>query len=90
MPTCEQVLAAVLRTPRVSPVGRVVQVVGHTVESSGPRSAVGDLCRIERQGAGGPVLAEVVGLREGRIVLMAFEGREERGSSGGIGQHGGP
>lgn len=75
MPTCEQVLEALLHTPRISLRGRVTKVLGPTVEGSGPRAGVGELCHIEAKG--GPVPAEVVGLREGRTILVPLERREE-------------
>lgn len=49
--------------------GRVVQVVGLTVESQGPNVSLGELCRIELpNGTLRPTV--VVGFRENRIVLM--------------------
>ncbi len=49
--------------------GRVVQVVGVTVESRGPSCQVGDLCHIHTR-AGREIPAEVVGFRDERVVLM--------------------
>lgn len=49
--------------------GRVTKVVGLTVESTGPHANIGDLCRIS-SGPEEGCLAEVVGFREGRLVLM--------------------
>ena len=48
--------------------GRVVKVVGLTIESAGPRVRLGDVCRIGAEKDG--CLAEVVGFRESRVVLM--------------------
>ncbi len=48
--------------------GRVVKVVGLTIESAGPKVRLGDICRIGTADAG--CLAEVVGFRESRVVLM--------------------
>jgi flagellum-specific ATP synthase len=50
--------------------GRVVQLIGLVIESEGPLCAVGELCRIEGERRGGDSLAEVVGFREGRVLLM--------------------
>jgi len=50
--------------------GRVVQLIGLVIESEGPLCAVGELCRIEGQRRDGDSLAEVVGFREGRVLLM--------------------
>lgn len=49
--------------------GRVTKVVGLTVESTGPHANIGDLCQIS-SGSSVDCLAEVVGFREGRLVLM--------------------
>jgi flagellum-specific ATP synthase len=50
--------------------GRVLQVVGLVIEGAGPRLAIGDVCRIERGEGEEPVLAEVVGFREKRMLFM--------------------
>src|SRR6185503_15384802 len=54
----------------VSVNGRVIQAVGLVIEGSARVSGLGEICRITA-GAGRPdVLAEVVGFREGRVLLM--------------------
>jgi flagellum-specific ATP synthase len=51
--------------------GRVEQVVGLVIESSGPSASVGEACWITpASGTGEPVLAEVVGFRQHRVLLM--------------------
>ena len=56
--------------------GKVVNVVGLTIESAGPDARLGDLCRIYVSGRGGDFIhAEVVGFKGGRTVLMPFEVR---------------
>jgi flagellum-specific ATP synthase len=52
--------------------GRVRELVGLLISSDGPAAAVGDLCEI-RPAAGRPVRAQVVGFREGRVLLMPLE-----------------
>ncbi|MDI3316497.1 MAG: FliI/YscN family ATPase [Bacillota bacterium] len=59
---------AVRRSRLLARQGRVRQVVGLLVEAEGPLSEVGELCRVEE--GGGEALAEVVGFREGRTLLM--------------------
>jgi len=54
------------------PAGRVQKVVGLTVESQGPPAALGEACTIATRG-GRETLAEVVGFREGRVLLMPWE-----------------
>lgn len=55
--------------------GRVVKVVGLTIESVGPDAKLNDLCQILVSGSE-PVLAEVVGFKEKRVLLMPFENME--------------
>ena len=51
--------------------GRVTNVIGLTVEATGPGAAVGSLCEILGSVEGeSPVLAEVVGFRHQRALLM--------------------
>ena len=51
--------------------GRVEQIVGLVIESSGPAASVGEACWITpANNAGQPVLAEVVGFRQHRVLLM--------------------
>lgn len=58
---------------RMDPVrvnGKVMQVIGLTVESEGPDASIGDVCTIHPMKGGSPVLAEVVGFRNNRVLLM--------------------
>ncbi|WEK56190.1 MAG: flagellar protein export ATPase FliI [Candidatus Cohnella colombiensis] len=50
--------------------GKVMQVIGLTVESEGPDASIGDVCSIYPMKGGTPVLAEVVGFRNNRVLLM--------------------
>lgn len=63
---------AVSRTDTVRVNGRVVQVVGVLVEANGPACGVGEICRIERGRTRQDILAEAVGFRESRTLLMPF------------------
>jgi flagellum-specific ATP synthase len=49
--------------------GRVAEVIGLVVESTGPEAEMGELCLIGPEGRD-RVLAEVVGFRDGRTLLM--------------------
>ena len=57
--------------------GKVVKVVGLTIESIGPEAKLNDLCRIiidkEKDIS---VMAEVVGFRDSRLLLMPYESME--------------
>ncbi len=52
--------------------GKVVKVVGLTVESNGPVVNMGDICKIYASVGGGSVDAEVVGFKDQRVQLMPF------------------
>lgn len=55
--------------------GKVVNVVGLTIESSGPDAKLGDLCRIIPGGEGEkvPIMAEVVGFKDKKTLLMPYD-----------------
>ena len=60
---------------RVNPVsrtGKVLCVTGPAVESNGPLASIGDLCRIQTREGHAPILAEVVGFRSNKVLLMPF------------------
>lgn len=50
--------------------GRVVQLVGLLIESEGPLACVGEVCRIYSTRHEHSTLAEVVGFRNNRVLLM--------------------
>ena len=51
--------------------GKVTQIIGLVIESQGPTVTVGELCYVSSHFAGmPPVPAEVVGFREGSVLLM--------------------
>jgi flagellum-specific ATP synthase len=52
--------------------GRVASITGLIVESDGPNASVGELCLLRSQRTGFEVLAEVVGFRLEKILLMAL------------------
>ncbi|MCM3742832.1 flagellar protein export ATPase FliI [Sporosarcina luteola] len=55
--------------------GRVARVVGLMIESQGPESSVGDVCRIhltDGEKEDSVILAEVVGFREEIVILMPY------------------
>jgi len=63
---------AISKADTVSINGRVAQVIGVLVESQGPICGVGEICEIRCSRVGSPILAEVVGFRESRTLLMPF------------------
>lgn len=64
---CHQVIESV---PQLAVRGRVSQVIGMVIESEGPGIPVGSICEVELFRGSAKVPAEVVGFREGRVLLM--------------------
>ncbi len=62
-------LARLGEAPLFRVAGRVTRLTGLVAEASGLATPVGELCRIGRQGAP-PLPAEVVGFRDGSVLLM--------------------
>lgn len=58
--------------------GKVVNVVGLTIESAGPDAKLGDLCRIipDKESGVEPILAEVVGFKDKKTLLMPYDNVE--------------
>jgi len=52
--------------------GRVTQFFGLVVESTGPDAFLGEVCEIYSRSQRLPIGAEVVGLRDGKVLLMPF------------------
>ena len=57
--------------------GKVVNVVGLTIESAGPDAKLGDLCVIKPENEEGeflaPIMAEVVGFKDKKTLLMPYD-----------------
>ena len=54
--------------------GKIVNVVGLTLESAGPDAKLGDVCYIYPEGEDAkPILAEVIGFKEGKTQLMPYD-----------------
>lgn len=57
--------------------GKVLNVVGLTIESAGPDARLADICYIHPEGdKGSGIMAEVVGFKDGRTLLMPYESTE--------------
>lgn len=63
--------------------GNITKVAGLTIESNGPMATIGELCHIYPAERGNPVLSEVVGFKDDKILLMPL-GEMEGISSGSI------
>jgi flagellum-specific ATP synthase len=66
-------LAAVRGADWVRRTGQVARFVGLSVESRGPDVQLGEICEIRARVSGASICAEVVGLSEGRVLLMPYE-----------------
>lgn len=54
----------------ISHTGKVTQVIGLTIESNGPTMELGQICLLHNYKRTFSIRAEVVGFREGRVLLM--------------------
>ena len=53
--------------------GKVVNVVGLTIESNGPEARLGDICYIYQDlHSGSGIMAEVVGFKDEKVILMPY------------------
>lgn len=53
--------------------GKITNVVGLTLESQGPDAKLGELCKIYTNGGESHIMAEVVGFKDNRTLLMPYE-----------------
>lgn len=65
-------LDAISSTELTRRMGRVLNFNGLVIEANGPNVFLGELCEIYPHGGARPVPAEVVGFREGRVLLMPY------------------
>ncbi|HEX7985720.1 MAG TPA: FliI/YscN family ATPase [Duganella sp.] len=52
--------------------GRVLLVSGQSIEAVGPDAMIGEVCEIALDGGAPGLMAEVVGVKPGRVVLMPY------------------
>lgn len=69
----DQLRRAVDKCETVPRVGKVTQYYGMAVESNGPDVYLGEICEIYPPHTRRPVSAEVVGFRDGRVILMPYD-----------------
>ncbi len=73
--------------------GKVVNVVGLTIESAGPAAKLGDICMIYpviKDENTHPALAEVVGFKQGKNLLMPYQDVEGIGPGSSVENTGAP
>ena len=68
----EKMIQQVQQAQTISYTGKIENIVGMSIEASGGRAAVGDICRIYNGESGGQIMAEVVGFKNDRILLMPY------------------
>ncbi len=72
---------ALVETARTAPIirrcGTVTEVVGLTIESRGPASRIGEICRISRGPDHEPIVAEVCGFRDDHVLLLPLGRADE-------------
>jgi flagellum-specific ATP synthase len=69
----EKYLKSAERTDPIKCIGTITKVQGLLIESRGPQAIIGEICRIIAPKGRGQIKAEVVGLRNEIVQLMAFE-----------------
>ncbi len=62
--------AKVKHTRTLIPQGRIVDVTGLVIGATGPRVPVGEICRVYSRYKKTSILAEIVGFRDDRVLLM--------------------
>jgi flagellum-specific ATP synthase len=68
----EKYLTSTERTDPIKCVGKISKVQGLLIESRGPQAIIGEICRIIAPKGRGQIKAEVVGLKDEIVQLMAF------------------
>jgi len=68
----EKYLESTGRTDPIKCIGRVSKVQGLLIESRGPQAIIGEICRIIAPKGRGVIMAEVVGLHDEIVQLMAY------------------
>ena len=53
--------------------GKVSEIIGLMVQGHGPAASIGEVCGIVPVNSDTPVEAEVVGFKNGRVLLMPLE-----------------
>ena len=72
MTRTDGLLRAVRDADFVERTGRIIQFFGHTLEAEGPDVRLGEQCRIRPRDGRRETVAEVVGFREGRVLLLPY------------------
>jgi flagellum-specific ATP synthase len=68
--SADRYLEALREADLVRQYGKVRQVIGVVIESLGPAMSIGETCQILYKRTAEPVLAEVVGVRDNKVLIM--------------------
>lgn len=68
-----EAIAKVRKSDTVSRIGKIENIVGMSIEASGGRAAIGDICTIYSNDSNGQIMTEVVGFKNDHILLMPYE-----------------
>ena len=66
----DKYLNIIKNTETIKQIGKITEIIGLTIESDGPKSSIGDLCYIHNDYSDTPTMAEVVGFKKDKILLM--------------------
>lgn len=66
----EKYLNIIAKAKTFREVGRITEIIGLTIEADGPKSSIGDLCYIYNDLNNSATMAEVVGFKKDKILLM--------------------
>lgn len=66
----EKYLDIINKSETIKEIGKITEIIGLTIESDGPKSSIGDLCYIYNDYDDTPTMAEVVGFKKDKILLM--------------------
>lgn len=72
-----------IEEPLFKKLGKVINVIGLTIESAGPEAKLGDICKIFPTGSQDGsifIMAEVVGFKAGMTLLMPYEATDGIGT----------
>ncbi len=67
-----ELIQQVQNAETISYTGKIENIVGMSIEASGGHAAVGDICQIYNSATGSQVMAQVVGFKNDRILLMPY------------------
>ena len=66
----DKYLNIIKNSETIKEIGKITEIIGLTIESDGPKSSIGDLCYIYNDYNDTPTMAEVVGFKKDKILLM--------------------